>query len=66
MAVPRNRQSNSRKNNKRSHHAKKPVALSTCSSCGNWCKTHAACPHCGHYKGRNVMQVEGAKTSTGE
>lgn len=60
MAVPRNRQSNARKNNKRSHHAKKPVALATCSSCGNWCKTHAACPHCGHYKGRNILQESSA------
>lgn len=57
MAVPRNRHSNSRKNNKRSHHAKKPVALANCSSCGQWCKPHCICPHCGQYKGKTVVQL---------
>lgn len=56
MAVPRNRHSNSRKNNKRSHHAKKPVALASCSNCGGFHKTHCACPHCGTYKGRSIRQ----------
>jgi large subunit ribosomal protein L32 len=63
MAVPRNRHSNSRKNNKRSHQAKKPVTLTSCSSCEQWCKPHCVCPHCGKYKGRSVLQ--NAQQATG-
>ena len=55
MAVPRNRHSNARKNTKRSHHAKKPVHLANCSSCGQWCRPHCVCSHCGHYKGKSVV-----------
>ncbi len=49
MAVPRNRLSNARKNNKRSHHAKKPKLVLSCSACGKARLPHTACVHCGVY-----------------
>jgi large subunit ribosomal protein L32 len=49
MAVPRNRLSNAKKNSRRSHHAKVPVQLSACGSCGKMRKSHTICPHCGYY-----------------
>jgi len=56
MAVPRNRHSNSRKNTKRAHHAKKPVFSVSCSNCKNPIRPHIACPSCGHYAGRLVLK----------
>lgn len=51
MAVPRNRLSNARKNSKRSHHAKKPKQLSTCTNCGGPHLPHVSCKACGAYAG---------------
>lgn len=56
MAVPRNRLSNARKNSRRSHHAKKPKALSTCKNCGVAKLSHVMCPSCGFYAGRLVVE----------
>jgi len=58
MAVPRNRTSNSRKNMRRSHHAKTPVNLSSCSNCGKMRLSHKVCPGCGHYKNKAVITSE--------
>ena len=61
MAVPRNRHSNARKNSKRAHHAKKPVASIACSNCSQTKVAHVLCPHCGFYNGRQVVAM-GNKT----
>ncbi|HRD55972.1 MAG TPA: 50S ribosomal protein L32 [Parachlamydiaceae bacterium] len=55
MAVPRNRLSNSRKNTKRSHHAKKPKNVHVCSSCSKPKLRHTICQSCGSYAGRVVI-----------
>ncbi|MBM3201014.1 MAG: 50S ribosomal protein L32 [Chlamydiae bacterium] len=55
MAVPRNRTSNSKKNKRRSHHAKVPTNLVSCSNCQSMKKPHAICDACGYYKGRNYI-----------
>jgi large subunit ribosomal protein L32 len=58
MAVPRNRTSNSKKNKRRSHHAKTPMNLVSCPNCQSMKKSHALCDACGHYKGRNYIPNE--------
>lgn len=58
MAVPRSRLSNARKNKRRSHHAKQPKNLVTCSNCQTARLPHSACLSCGHYSGRQVIQVQ--------
>lgn len=58
MAVPRNRLSNSRKNTKRSHHAKKPQNAQTCSTCQKPKLRHTICQSCGSYAGRVVIAQE--------
>jgi len=58
MAVPRNRLSNSRKNTKRSHHAKKPRSIATCSNCSNPRLPHTICQSCGTYGNRVVVKIE--------
>lgn len=55
MAVPRNRLSNSRKNTKRSHHAKKPKNTHECANCGKAKLRHVICQSCGSYAGRVVL-----------
>ncbi|MFO7865210.1 MAG: 50S ribosomal protein L32 [Candidatus Aminicenantes bacterium] len=59
MANPKRRHSHSRKNKKRAHHAIGVPSLSLCSNCGHPKLPHRACPECGHYKGRQV--IEGAE-----
>jgi large subunit ribosomal protein L32 len=56
MAVPRNRLSNSRKNTKRSHHAKKPIQMAKCRNCGSACLPHVICANCGAYGKRMVIE----------
>jgi large subunit ribosomal protein L32 len=57
MAVPRNRLSNARKNNRRSHHAKKPKVVLKCSGCGEARLPHTACPACGVYGDHNIAKA---------
>ncbi len=58
MANPKKRTSKSRRNKRRSHHALKPTQLQICSNCQNPRIPHRVCPHCGYYKGREVIEVE--------
>jgi len=50
MAVPRNRNSNARKNTRKAHMAKKPVGMAICKNCGNKTLSHRICQSCGYYK----------------
>lgn len=43
---------------RRSHHALKPVKLISCPKCKKATKPHYACPFCGYYRGRMVIDVE--------
>jgi large subunit ribosomal protein L32 len=45
--------------NRRSHHALKEPRLSTCASCGSKHIRHQACPVCGIYRGRTVVDAKG-------
>ncbi|MCI0381532.1 MAG: 50S ribosomal protein L32 [Chlamydiae bacterium] len=58
MAVPRNRTSNAKKNSRRSHHAKKPCNVSSCSNCKQMRLSHRVCPKCGFYSGRSVVVAD--------
>lgn len=42
--------------NRRSHHALKSKTLATCE-CGSPRVSHRACPSCGRYRGRVVVDV---------
>jgi large subunit ribosomal protein L32 len=56
MANPKRRHSHSRKMKKRSHDALDIPSLSLCSNCGSPKLPHRACPECGFYKGRQVVE----------
>jgi large subunit ribosomal protein L32 len=56
MANPKRRHSHSRKNKRRAHHALSMPSLSLCPNCGNPKVPHRACPDCGYYKERQVIE----------
>lgn len=55
------RHTRSHTKNRRSHHALKAPALSTCSHCGAQHRPHHMCLECGYYNGRQVMDLEAEK-----
>jgi large subunit ribosomal protein L32 len=57
MAVPKKRTSRSRQGARRSHLALKPVTLIKCENCAKLRTSHAACRHCGFYRGRKLVKV---------
>lgn len=57
MAVPKKRTTKSKRNMRRSHHGKERIQLSLCPKCSQPILPHTACPNCGTYKGREVIDV---------
>ncbi len=57
MAVPKSRHCKSRRDRRRSHLKLEVSALVACARCGKMILTHRACPACGYYKGRMVVNV---------
>ncbi len=55
MAVPQNKISKSRRNNRRSHHALGDANPNECPSCGELKRPHHVCPSCGSYADREVI-----------
>lgn len=58
MPVPKRKTSHSKKNKRRAHDALSVPSTVPCPECGEAMLRHRACPHCGHYRGRQVVEVE--------
>lgn len=57
MAVPKRRTSPMKRDQRRAQHDKVAAPnVSTCPNCGDAMMPHRACPACGYYKGRQVIQ----------
>ena len=58
MAVPKKKTSKSRRDRRRAHHdiIAQPT-ISTCPQCGAPTVPHQACPECGTYRGRQVIEL---------
>ncbi|MFN2235177.1 MAG: 50S ribosomal protein L32 [Anaerolineales bacterium] len=56
--LPKQKQSRTRRNKRRTHDSLKASNLVQCSNCGEMRLPHRACPDCGYYKGREVFEVE--------
>lgn len=59
--VIRMRHTRSHTKNRRSHHALKAPALSTCQNCEAKHRPHHMCLECGHYKGKMVVDMAAKK-----
>jgi len=58
MANPKHRTSKSKRDMRRSHDKLTALNVSTCPQCGETKLPHHACPNCGSYKGRTVIETK--------
>ena len=58
MALPKRKKSKSKRDMRRTHQKIEAVNVSTCPECGEPVQPHHACPSCGSYKGRIVVETE--------
>jgi large subunit ribosomal protein L32 len=61
MPNPKRRHSKARTSNRRAHDFLTAVSVSECPNCHERKLPHRACPKCGYYKGREVMEVKESK-----
>jgi large subunit ribosomal protein L32 len=57
MAVPKKRNTKSKRDRRRSSLHFSAPKLVVCPQCGKLKLPHAVCPYCGYYKGREVIDV---------
>lgn len=59
MAVPKRKKSRANTHSRRSQWKTTAPALTTCANkaCGAPIRPHTACANCGHYAGRQVLEV---------
>ncbi|HEV2352169.1 MAG TPA: 50S ribosomal protein L32 [Terriglobia bacterium] len=58
MPNPKRRHSKARKNRRRAHDFLATRQRVECPHCHETKLSHHACPHCGYYRGREVLLVE--------
>ncbi len=56
--LPKRRTAKARQGKRRSHLRLQGLALIDCPQCHQPRPGHRACPHCGYYKGREVIPVK--------
>ncbi|MCQ9208250.1 MAG: 50S ribosomal protein L32 [Omnitrophica bacterium] len=61
MAHPKRRHSKSRRDKRRTHDNLSRPNLGLCPHCRKLKLAHMICPHCGYYKGRQVVEIEPKK-----
>jgi large subunit ribosomal protein L32 len=64
MAVPKQKQSHSRTNKRRSQHKIAAPAWNSCPHCHSPRLPHRVCPVCGYYRGREVVAEGGSPEGT--
>lgn len=57
MGLPAKRRTRSSKRERASHFALRATTLTTCGHCKKPILPHRACPHCGWYRGREVIHL---------
>lgn len=58
MGLPAKRRTKQSKRERAAHFALKTFTLATCSHCKRKIRPHQVCPHCGYYKGREVVKMK--------
>lgn len=57
MPLPKKRTSKARRDKRRSHDHLTAVNVSVCPQCHEPKLPHRVCPHCGTYKGKEILEV---------
>ncbi|MEW5975228.1 MAG: 50S ribosomal protein L32 [Acidobacteriota bacterium] len=57
MPNPKRRHSKSRRNKRRAHDFLQVRSVSECPNCHEPKMPHRACPSCGYYSGREVVEI---------
>ncbi len=57
MAVPKQRKTKSRRDQRRMHYYTPAPSLVKCRKCGKPKQPHTVCQYCGYYRGREVIDV---------
>ena len=55
--LPKRKYARARRGERRAHLALDPINMTECSNCHQMRLPHTACPHCGYYRGRQVVEV---------
>ena len=58
---PKRKHSSGRRDRRRAHDHLEALNLVQCSNCGEMILPHRVCSNCGHYKGREIIEVEKEK-----
>jgi len=58
MPVPKRKTSKSKRDMRRTHQKVAVPNPTTCPQCGEAVMPHHACPSCGSYKGRTVIETD--------
>lgn len=61
MAVPKRKKSKMKIRMRKAQKKAEIPASTNCPACGAPMQTHRACPNCGTYRGRKVLNVDTAK-----
>jgi large subunit ribosomal protein L32 len=59
MGLPAKRRTKQSKRERAAHFALATTSTMACGNCGRRIRSHRVCPHCGFYKGRQVLKVMG-------
>jgi large subunit ribosomal protein L32 len=58
MALPKRKHSRQRGRKRRTHYKLQKPSLSRCPQCQEIKVPHRVCPHCGYYKGTEVVEIK--------
>ena len=58
MGLPKRKVSHARQGDRRAHLALTAPSLVECSHCHQMRRAHHACPNCGYYRGRVVVELK--------
>ena len=58
MGLPAKRRTKQSKRERASHFALRQPGVVACSHCKKLILPHRVCPHCGYYRGRDVLRLE--------
>ena len=56
--LPKRKISKGRRDRRRAHDSVAPPALVSCTNCGEKHRPHHVCPNCGHYNGKEVVEIK--------